>query len=458
MTTFAPCRSTAAGKDPAKRVNYTHGMVLGVDDFTQEFSYLSAKDRSLARAVAGYGTVAGLRTEYERTYEGTPRGPRLSVGPGVALCPSGRFVHVRPAQCAYLVEWLAAHRAEVVAALGGTSGTLGLYAVLRHAECLTDAVPVPGEPCRTEDELTAPSRVRDDFRIELRFSAPGQREEEAVRRFVGWLRRVPVVDGPGTTERDFRTALVAASGVNAAAAQPCPPLAGFFPAPPPAGLGIPRAGLGSYLRTAWRIWVTELLPCWRPSLSGCGCGCGGGPGDADADADADCVLLAGVSVDVAYDAVGDRLLVGPHEVGVDESHRPYLVHSRFLQEQFLTEAAPVAPVAHARAERPPTVVAGGRFDAEGGAAAPPQFSYGGLRPVLRDATAGVFDLVFDGYDPGVNYVVTGSVTVAPAAGTHVVETVTDGPGLAVRIRRASGRATDIQGFQLQITRFEGGGA
>ncbi|MET7636356.1 hypothetical protein [Streptomyces sp. NPDC005078] len=456
MTTFAPCRSTTAGKDPAKRVNYTYGMVLGVDDFTQEFSYLSAKDRSLARTIVGYGTVAGLATQYEKVYEGTPRGPRLSVRPGIALCPSGRFVHVHPAQCAYLVEWLAAHRAEVVAALGGTSGPLELYAVLGHAECLTDAIPIPGEPCRTEDRLTAPSRVRDGFRLQLRLTAPDQREEEAVRRFVGWLRKVPVVEGTGTTERDFHTALVAASGVNASTADPCPPVTGFFAAPPPASLGIPEAGLGDYLRAAWRIWVTELLPCWRPSVTGCGCGCANGQGDADGDAD--CVLLARVNLEVAYDAVGDRLLVGPGEVGIDETHRPYLVHARFLQEQFLTEAAPVVPAALGDAPTAPTVVAGGWFDADGEAMAAPRFSYGGLRPVLREAMAGVFDLVFDGYDPAAHYVVTGSVIVGSSAGTHVVETVTDGPGLAVRIRRANGGVTEIQGFQLQITRFEGGGA
>jgi len=30
--------------DPSKHVNYTFGMLLGVDDFKQEFAYLSGRD------------------------------------------------------------------------------------------------------------------------------------------------------------------------------------------------------------------------------------------------------------------------------------------------------------------------------------------------------------------------------------------------------------------------------
>ena len=46
--------------DVSKHVNFTLGMVLGVDDFDQEFAYLSARDRWLARDLHGYGTTCGL--------------------------------------------------------------------------------------------------------------------------------------------------------------------------------------------------------------------------------------------------------------------------------------------------------------------------------------------------------------------------------------------------------------
>jgi len=48
MTTFTTAISAQTRPDPGKHVNYTYGMVLGVDDFTQEFAYLSAHDRQLA--------------------------------------------------------------------------------------------------------------------------------------------------------------------------------------------------------------------------------------------------------------------------------------------------------------------------------------------------------------------------------------------------------------------------
>ena len=38
---------TLAEPNPAKHVNFNVGMVLGVDDFTQEFAYLSGRDQLL---------------------------------------------------------------------------------------------------------------------------------------------------------------------------------------------------------------------------------------------------------------------------------------------------------------------------------------------------------------------------------------------------------------------------
>ncbi|MGW7530843.1 hypothetical protein [Amycolatopsis sp. NPDC054798] len=456
MTTFMASTPARAGQNPAKHVNYTYGMVLGVDDFTQEFGYLSAKDRLLARSMAGYGTVSGLRVGYEPTYEGTDRGPRLSVTPGAALCPSGQFVCVSPAQCAYLVEWLAAHRADVVRTLGGNTGSLTLYVLLRYAECLTDQVPIPGEPCRSEDELTAPSRVRDDFKLDLSFTAPDQREEDAVALFTRWLRKVPVTGAATTTLAQFLAALRTASGVGAPPpAPPCPPLTGFFAAAPPAGISIPSASYADFVRAAWRVWVTEFLPCWRAAGAGCGCGCAGDKTVSDVDTNA--VLLAKLTVAVIYDAVRDRLLVGPGGATVDETRRPYLVNSRLLQEFTVTGSgsgvtpALAAEPASAPEPKEPGIVACGQFDAEGVA----RSSFGTLAAAPRVDVPGVFDLTFDGYDPAAQYVVTGTAVVAPAAGTHVVEAVADGPGLAVRVLRAGGGKTEIEGFQLQVIRFGG---
>ena len=93
-----------ATTDPTQHVNYAKGMVLGVDDFTQEFAYLSGRTQWLARETVGYGTTNGLRVWVE---ESGADGPRLHVGAGTALVPSGRLVCVTADQCATLNKWLA---------------------------------------------------------------------------------------------------------------------------------------------------------------------------------------------------------------------------------------------------------------------------------------------------------------------------------------------------------------
>src|SRR5258706_16034791 len=56
LTTMRPVAS-----DLTKHVNYAQGMVLGVDDFVQEFAYLAGRDRWLARDLLGFGTGSGLQ-------------------------------------------------------------------------------------------------------------------------------------------------------------------------------------------------------------------------------------------------------------------------------------------------------------------------------------------------------------------------------------------------------------
>lgn len=200
---------TAASEfDLTKHVNYTAGMILGVDDFTQEFAYLSGRDRWMTREALGYGTVSGLRVRVEADKSDY----RVMIEPGVAISPRGQLICVSSAQCAYLNQWLAAAKPEELndwvkpvdesPPSSPPVNEVTLYVVLCYRDCLTDDVPIPGEPCRNENELMAASRVKDDFSLELRFEPPKQLEEEAVREYSDFLRQITISDAVTSTPVD----------------------------------------------------------------------------------------------------------------------------------------------------------------------------------------------------------------------------------------------------------------
>src|ERR1700757_4627524 len=182
MSCFCTCQDSLSSgmPDPTKHVNYVQGMILGVDDFNQEFAYLSERDQWLARDLIGYGTVTGLAG----AVEDSDKGKRVAVSPGVAISPRGQLIRVAPRQCAVLSDWL--NHAEIKNNIPTGTKLLPAYVVLCYRDCPTNDVPILGEPCRTEEESMAPSRIVDDFRLELRLQPPAQREEDAVRDFVAW--------------------------------------------------------------------------------------------------------------------------------------------------------------------------------------------------------------------------------------------------------------------------------
>ena len=330
------CEQTAtlgmSSPDACLHVNYAKGMVLGVDDFTQEFAYLNGRDEWAVRELAGYGTLNGLAVVVE---DDGANGPRVRIKSGSAASPRGTLICVPVDQCASLNMWLA--RPEGTRATAGAFGSpasLELYVTLCYTDCTTSNVPIPGEPCRSDDELMQPSRIADGFRLELRSHAPSQQEEDAVRELVRWLASIPVEDAgspSGLTEEELIHALrIAASpwlhagNVSPPSSPPASEVPALMLSSPPETLRMHPHDRCELLRAAFRLWVTELRPLWHAR-----CCDAGHMGD-------DCVLLArlvlpivgtsgspGTVWQVAGDASGVR---------VDESRRPFLVQQRLLQE------------------------------------------------------------------------------------------------------------------------------
>jgi hypothetical protein len=255
---------------------------------------------------------------------------------GGAVSPSGHDICVPSRMCARLDAWLQSHADELTArGYGPPPFPLDLCVVLCYRECATDIVPIPGEPCRDENDVMQPSRITDDFELRLcvhdlvssfptslpltsppaagcgcpvhRLRALGEEE------FGRFLRRLSVDGTAGT----YPTAAQLAAEVLKINDPPAL-LAAMQPSAGPA-LAIQPADVQAMLHAVLTAWLTEVLPALLAADQTASC-------DGDPDC---CVLLAELSFTVT---TGYRVQGGVAGVTVDESHRPLLLSTRVLQE------------------------------------------------------------------------------------------------------------------------------
>ncbi|HUE78390.1 MAG TPA: hypothetical protein VMN38_01990 [Sphingomicrobium sp.] len=318
--------------NPSMHVNFVKGMVLGVDDLRQEFAYLSNGYQWAIRELIGYGTASGLAVAVED--DGT-NGPRVRVIPGAAVPPSGRMICVGAPQCGSINAWLAQPEvaSELTRRLSANSppddGEVDVYLKLCFRDCAVLPVPVPGEPCRSDEELMSPSRIADDYVLSLDFEPPEQSEADAIARLVAWIDLVALDEGlssppagsspPEDEEAVWREAVLEALGIGADEGSP--------PASPPAPaepLTISEDRYDDFLKFVFRVWVTEI----RPTVMARPCG-------TDADERDDCVLLASLTVPVLKEGDapdrGWQVDGDAAAIRVDESRRPMIVPLHLVQ-------------------------------------------------------------------------------------------------------------------------------
>lgn len=317
MSEFQPVYPEISSLDPHKRVRYSNGLVLGVDEFEQEQLYLLEKQRLHNRALHGYGTVCGLNVSLDN-----PEGVwKLIVGPGIAVDIQGKDIRVPQAQCADLNTWLFNHRERVEQILGSPPialpADISLYLVLCYDECDTDFVPIPSGPCQSLDKTSVASRTADHFMLDLRTDAPEQVEEEQIQRLIQLLRDIAISEAPNGLQAEHIRQLVLSLLDDVS-----PPVF----SPPLPSMHMSAADAEELIRTAFRIWVTEVKPELLPS----GSNCASGPPTAS------CILLSrlDLSIEDTGSDTGFRLVSGSTPE-LFQNQRPYLLQTRLLQEHIL---------------------------------------------------------------------------------------------------------------------------
>ncbi|MEY4953392.1 MAG: hypothetical protein RL299_1816 [Pseudomonadota bacterium] len=323
-TPFNPAGSAVAAS-PSQHVNFTTGMVLGVEDYRAEFAYHSARDQWIMREAGGNGTLAGLDVSWEPT---NPNGPSIRVTAGSAAAPSGQLICVARDQCAAINAWLATPEvATKVTAIASqntikTEALLSLWLTLRYVDCSALPVPIPGQPCRSEEDLMANSRVMDDYLLSLSFSSPLHSEWRAfqvLKMFEdAW---VPDNSQPtdaaaldvleGKLKKQLSALFGGESSLDAAALAPL------------AHHPTVRPWLRRKLRKLWITRARQLVMAQR---------C------ADSPRGEDCVLLARILVPVFKPGSEWQLAAGP--VLIDESERSYIESPALAASLFGQAALP----------------------------------------------------------------------------------------------------------------------
>jgi hypothetical protein len=290
--------------------------------------------------------------------------------------------------------------------------------------------------------MNAPSRVADDFRLELRLNPPDQPDEQAVRDFVQWLAGVPVVDGASAvTLPQFLDAIRSAAAIIGSPPSSPPD---FMYGIPASNLAIGRADACRYFRAAYRLWAVELRPKWNASwwdAQGCGCG----PADTTAAPKPEaCVLLSRVGIPlVASSITGStvwQVASSPDPV-LDDEDRPFIVPTRMLQESLWCGCACGGSGAGADG----AIVAGGAATVTSAAAAAPasgKYQLQLFRPTVAPAgwTAGDFWVLFKGYVPPTlvgsrfTYVVSATPAVGAAQNLRVEFVGFDDEGIRLRLK------------------------
>lgn len=323
---------------PAKRVHYSRGMVLGVDEFRQEQAYFLARGRSHNQFLHGFGTVCGLQV----FHRAADTDIEIGVTPGMAIDLLGREILLPGPQphCARLITWLKRpdHAAAVHALLDEANGDpLPIYVVLCYKEQATDPQLQHRGPCDFETEAFLPSRYEDGFELKFSLHRPYNPDYEkrlghlfrhiryaeesnpfnlTEEAFLALVRKLGDVEALPDLTQDALSALVHASDdIDVAQAEDGEII-----------LHVPARDATVWMEKAYRIWVTEICPAFKSKRDA----------QLENDQGKACVLLATVNGIIERGAANNIIGFAKDahdepQLTIDEHERPILLNSRLIQ-------------------------------------------------------------------------------------------------------------------------------
>ena len=306
MTVTEPCTSpTIAALSPDLRVNYTFGMVLGLDEFVQEQFHQQEKDALHRRLLHGYGTSYGLTVSAAATND-TPQDYIVTVSPGAGVDQWGREFVIREPQTARIGPWLADQvrgNPDLIAFLNDSSGGFSVYLVASYATCLDNVVSLPGQPCGQPAQ--APSRIRDSWQLEFRLARPATPRWDLDRRMADLLNSVVLVppDGIDIGHSDL---VQAVRDLRTSPTRPIPIIR------------VSQMNYREVFDEALTVWATEIRPQLTPDLLA--------PDPASDPA----VPIATLHVNIVAPFDPDNPIIS--FARVEDGSRPVLLSSQLVQE------------------------------------------------------------------------------------------------------------------------------
>lgn len=162
---FAPADPIEA-MPPPERVNYATGVLLDADDFGDEQSYHRGRLAAALRALAGFGTIAGLRV---RPPAGDDAERELRVEPGLAIDRFGRLIELDAPYCIRVTRWFAAQPAAALLATvqAGPNPTILVDVFLSASQCARGKTPAFATGPFDALDAVVPSRLAEAASLEL---------------------------------------------------------------------------------------------------------------------------------------------------------------------------------------------------------------------------------------------------------------------------------------------------